>query len=124
MSKFTALELAALDAIFLETPDLNEALRRQLRFARVVKRENSGGGFFTDISVAPDASALACDRVLGKTTRAKVAGLSWGMGFVLFMDHGKLSLLEGYAFAPEDTSALDLEDLTFEVTSGPYDLHE
>lgn len=120
MKMFTALELAALEAVFSETPDLEVALRRQLQLAHVVKRENTGSGFFTGIAVAPEAQIVSCDRVLGKTARARIAGLAHGLGFLLFMENGKLSELEGYAFTPEDTSAIDLEHLTFEMLCGPY----
>jgi hypothetical protein len=55
MMAFTELELAALHSIFSETPELASTLERQLTVATVQERENSGGGFFTTISVAEDA---------------------------------------------------------------------
>ena len=51
MSEFTKLEEAALRSIFSETPELAAIFERQLKNARVTKRENTGGGFFTTISV-------------------------------------------------------------------------
>lgn len=94
MMEFTALELAALQAIFSETPELLEALDRQLQGANVTRRQNTGGGFFTDISVADEILAVVSQRVLGNNVYADVNGLQHGVGLILFMEGGKLALLE------------------------------
>jgi hypothetical protein len=115
MAAFTELELAALHSIFSETPDLTDGLERQLASAHVTERENSGGGFFTTVSVADDVPPVNSSKVLGYETHAQVEGLEYGFGFVLFMDNGRLHLLEGYANGPENTAPLDLETLKFEI---------
>jgi hypothetical protein len=115
MTTFTDLELAALHSIFSETPELAAGLERQLVVATVAKRENSGGGFFTTIAVADDVPRVSSPKVLGYETQARVAGLEHGLGFVLFMEDGRLHLLEGFAWGPESTTALDLPALNFEV---------
>jgi hypothetical protein len=115
MTAFTELELAALHSIFSETPDLTSALEQQLVAARVTERENSGGGFFTTIAVADDVPAVSGPKVLGYETLARVDGLEDGFGFVLFMENGRLHLLEAYANGPENTAPLDLETLKFEI---------
>ncbi|HEX8643967.1 MAG TPA: hypothetical protein VF702_08650 [Allosphingosinicella sp.] len=119
MSTFTEMERAALRAIFAETPALSSELERQLDSARVTKRENSGGGFFTDIEVAEEAPRVECPTVLGYATHARVEGLEHGLGFVLFMKGGKLQLLEGFAWGPESTASLDLDNLPFEIFHAP-----
>ena len=119
MAAFTELELAALRSIFSETPGLAAELERQLTVATVTERENTGGGFFTDIAVPEDVPALDNPKVLGCETAARVAGLQHGLGFVLFMENGRLHLLEGYAWAPESTAALNLSDLEFEIFKQP-----
>jgi len=115
MSEFTDLELAALHSIFLETPKLAPALERQLALATVAERENSGGGFFTTISVVGHAPGVVVSDVLGFETQAHVKGLEHGMGFVLFTEDGLIHLLEGFAYGPESTAALDLQSLEFEI---------
>lgn len=55
--------------------------------------------------------------VLGCETHARLAGLEHPLGFVLFMEKGRLHKLEGFAYG-DDTSSLDLADLTFEVFRG------
>jgi len=119
MTAFTDLELAALHSIFSETPDLIVDLEQQLASASVTKRENSGGGFFTDIAVSDDVPSANSPKVLGYETSARVEGLEQGLGFVLFMENGRLHMLEGYAWGPESTAALDLTDLTFEIYKQP-----
>ena len=113
--RFTELELAALHSIFSETAELAPGLERQLATATVAERENSGAGFFTRIAVGVDAPAVSSLKSLGHETSARVAGLDDGLGFVLFMEQGRLHLLEGYANGPESTAALDLTDVGFEI---------
>jgi len=115
MTKFTDLELAVLHSIFLETPELAPALERQLALATAAERENSGGGFFTTISVNGDAPRVVVSDVLGLETQAHVKGLEHGMGFVLFTQDGLIHLLEGFSYGPESTAALDLQPLEFEI---------
>lgn len=119
MSAFTDLEVAALRAIFAETPELAPALARQFKAAEVSNRENSGGGFFTTIRVADDAPAVESPSVLGYATQARISGLEHGFGFVLFVKTGKLHMLEGFAWGPESTHDLDLTALRFEVYNEP-----
>ena len=115
MGMFTDLELAALHSIFSETPELAADLERQMERATIVKRENTGGGFFTTIMVSTDALQVNAPRVLGYETHARIHGLKHGLGFVLFMEEGRMHLLEGYAWGSESTALLDLFDLTFEI---------
>jgi hypothetical protein len=119
MGEFTKLEEAALRSIFAETPELAAVLERQLENASVARRENTGGGFFTTISVPSAAPKVNSERVLGYETSAHVVGLEYGFGFVLFMENGALNLLEGYAWGPEDTATLDLANLEFEIFKQP-----
>ena len=119
MSDFTEMETAALQAIFAETPTLFSKLRHQLGCATVTKRENTGGGFFTDIAVPEGAPLVECPRVLGYATHARVEGLEHGLGFVLFMEDGRLHLLEGFAWGTESTALLDLNSLSFGIYNEP-----
>jgi hypothetical protein len=121
MSSFTKLEKAALDAIFAETPELSPVLKQQPGKAVVTNRENTGAGFFTNIQVSEDAPRMNGPRVLGYETHARIEGLTYGLGFVLFMEDGRLHLLEAYAVGPESTAPLNLEELTFTIRKTPFD---
>ncbi len=113
MTTFTDLELAALKSIFLETPELTISLEQQLAVAFVAERENSGCGFFTTMAVSPEALPVTGPSVLGHQTHARVAGLEQGLSFVLFLEDGKLHMLEGFGY--EATESLDLSSVSFEV---------
>lgn len=119
MTDLTEIETAALQAIFAETPAMASALQRQLEYAKVKSRENTGGGFLTYMAVAEDAPRLECSNVLGYDTHARIEGLEYGLGFVLFMKHGHLQLLEGFAWGPQSTASLDLTSLSFEIFNEP-----
>jgi hypothetical protein len=121
MAAFTPLEQAALQAIFAETPDIVDSLQSQLLVAVVMSRENTGAGFFTKILVPKETRRIASARVLGNEVHARVDGLRYGLGFVLFMEDGRLSLLEGYSCGGEDTTNLSFADLAFRISKTPFD---
>ena len=85
----------------------------------VTGRKNSGHGFFTNLAVPDAVPAVNSSSVLGHATHARIAGLEHGFGFVLFMEHGKLNILEGYGYGPESTHDLDLATLQFEIYNEP-----
>jgi hypothetical protein len=117
---FTPLEHAALLTIFTETPEFADSLRYQLEGASVENRENTGAGFFTTITVPASSERVACPTVLGNRTHTRVYGLKYGLGFVLFMQDGRLHLLEGYSCGDDDTTNLPLFGLTFQITETPF----
>lgn len=119
MTTFTDLELAALRSIFAETPELVPGLEAQLARATVIERENTGGGFFTTIAVGDDAPRVTGPKILCDETWAWLAGLENGLGFVLFLEDGRLHLLEGFARGPENTAPIDLSAAPFEIFREP-----
>ena len=116
------MEIAALRAIFLETPELFPALERQFEASTVIDRLNSGGGFLTTIAVADNAPSVIGTPTLGYATHARVDGLKHGFGFVLFMQRGRLHQLDGFTWAGESTHDLDLDALQFELYHQPIDV--
>ena len=119
MMAFTELELAALRSIFSEKPELALQLERQLSIATVIKRENTGVGFFTTISLPPTADAIDMSEPTSGETHARISGLEHGMGFVLFFDEGRIGTLEGFTYGSESTTELDLSSLTFDIVRVP-----
>ncbi len=119
MLQFTALETAALHAIFDETPEIAGLLREQLEVAYVLKRENTGGGFLTTIAVPVGTPKANCHSVLGYETHASIEGMAAGLGFALFMDQGWLHLLDGWARGGDNTTAFDFTRLPFSIFKTP-----
>ena len=88
-------------ALLLDRDDEGfQVLRQQAEVASVVSREFSGVGFFTELSVPPDAPHLpdgtSIDPITG--VGADIAGLQHGAGFVLFLAEGRLEMLEGFTY--------------------------
>ena len=122
---FTSLEWAVLRAICENYPDDLTALESQLLTASVRKRENTGKGFFTRISIERDpriavhARASAKDGPKARDMRngpsARLDALRYGMGFILWLENGFADCLEGYCYGPDSTTWLDLAALDFEI---------
>jgi len=84
------------------------ALRRQVAEATAVHRELSGVGFFTRFTL-PETTAPAPVRCLRfGDVHGDIAGLQHGAGFVLFVDEGRITMLEGFSYGepwPEEVNA-------------------
>ena len=95
----TPLEKAALDMLLDRPGEPYGSLRQQLTHASVAKRDFTGVGFFTEFALPADAPVR---RDLPDTTihdvGADVVGVEHGVGFVLFVRAGVISVLEGYTY--------------------------
>jgi hypothetical protein len=123
MTQLTELERAAIEAILAEKPDHSGALSEQLQSVTVEKRENTGAGFFTMISVSSLAPAAIVSSPLGLKVFASVDGMEYGLGMLIFFEHGRMSLLEGYSVGGEDTSGIEFGTVAFAIKDGPAALH-
>jgi len=97
-SKF---ESAALAAILAGAHPVLQLLRGQLSGLRVTKREETAAGFFADLGVDPGAmtsTTLFPSRLAIGDVEATIAGLRTGAGIVVFVDDGRLTLLEGFTY--------------------------
>jgi hypothetical protein len=102
MSALNEIEGAVLDMLLAgEIPAL-QVLRAQCERLFVTKREFSGVGFFTEFGHPPDVVRLQTSkRVRLGDVLADLEGLDQGAGFVLFIDDGLITMLEGYSTANE-----------------------
>jgi hypothetical protein len=114
MDVLSPLERAVLDVIAVQVPEVANALAG--RQVRVTARENTGAGFYTKLNVSPSSPIEGLVAPLGDVG-ATVAGLEYGMGFLLWLKAGHLYQLEGYSYE-ESTSDIDFERVAFEAV-GP-----
>ena len=120
MLKLTPLEQAALDAILNEAGTDRVLIENQLADISVRCRENTGSGFYTDLEVASaDKPPIPKGSSFGKSVWISVDGLEYGLGMILHTKDGQISLLEGYAVGPEDTSAIDFKQVRYALAEEP-----
>lgn len=89
-----------------------EILRRQIDTAQVIRFENSGAGFFSDLRVAPDAPPMPEKSPLNGAY-GRVLGVEDGMGFIVFLTNGRLSMIEGYCNGSGPTTDIDFSRVVF-----------
>lgn len=102
MNALNELESAVLDLLLAGGHPALEVLRVQRERLIVSKREFTGVGFFAEFSHPPDVVRLqAPRRARFGDVLAEIEGLEHGAGFVLFIDDGLITMLEGYSTANE-----------------------
>jgi hypothetical protein len=97
----TPFEHEVIAAILRPDHPVMNALRAQFAVCRVSDREFTGHGFYTGLIVPSDVAAARVTRDqlrLGGEVGATLDGLDNGAGFVLWIAHGMLDCLEGFAY--------------------------
>ena len=109
----TSLEKTVIDAILEKQGDPFDAVRAQLQYATVSARRFTGVGFFTDFVIPPDAPVR---RDLADTTFGDIGAdlptLKHGVGFLLFVRRGTITMLEGFSYDepwPDDVSGFKIK---------------
>jgi len=79
----------------------------------------TGVGFLTELAVAADvpAAPLASQVRIGDVVAEEVEGLQFGLGFVLFVEEGRLAALEGYTFEENWPERMDSWRLEYDPPS-------
>lgn len=107
----TDLERDALAAILSPAHPIMDALRAQAAECRIKSREFTGVGFFTEL-VVPARTAVDGLRNAALTgTNVQIEGLEHGATFVLFIEDGMITTLEGVTFTepwPEAVGAYQI----------------
>jgi hypothetical protein len=114
------LEAAVLDKLLAGNHPVLAALRGQLEGLRVKQREHTGAGFYTEFSVATTAAPAPAAQLRFGDVQAAIRGLEHGAGFLLYVDGGVLTMLEGYSFEepwPEEITAFSVDYLDPDRTS-------
>jgi hypothetical protein len=87
-SIFTPLEEAVLAAVCRAYPADRTAIEAQLSTATFRSRENTGCGFFTHFAIDHNSSAPIGGERLRNGPTAKINGMKYGMGFILWLEQG------------------------------------
>lgn len=100
------IEREVLEITAAEYSGSAEAIHRQIDTAQVVSFENSGAGFFSNLAVANDSPLLSEKSPLNGAY-GSVLGIEHGMGFIVFLKDGRLSMIEGYCNGGGPTTNFD-----------------
>jgi hypothetical protein len=110
MNEMTDFERAVLLKLLAGKLPLLEQLRSQIPLCRVTSREMTRSGFYLDLDVGQVPVNLDLTVRFGDVS-ANIEGLKYGAGFVLFVDHGCLTMLEGFSYEepwPDTITAFQL----------------
>lgn len=119
MSDLTPLEREVLRQTLAGDHPVLTALRRQAAQTLVKQREFTGAGFYTQLLIPEEGLALRGTARIGEVS-ADIPGLRHGAGFVVYVDDGRLSLIEGFSYdEPWPTS---IERFAVHPPSGSPDL--
>mgnify|MGYP000114844528 CR=1 FL=1 len=108
------IERAVLEAAAHDYQAAADGLRQQLAAAQVTDFENTGAGFFSTVRVSPAAPRVAEKSPLDAAT-ASVGSIEHGMGFLVFIENGYVSLIEGYTYGDVSTVGVDFASVNFDM---------
>ena len=91
-------------------------LRRQLEQCTVAKREFTGHGFFTELTVPENIPRTTRLDIKFGDVIGEVPGLANGAGFLLYVKDGILDMLEGYSY--DEPWPLSIEGFKLKYTKG------
>ena len=94
----TLLEEAVLQMLLAGDHPILKKLRRQLEHCHASRREVSGAGFYTTIEVSDAVEAIPDSCLRFGDVIAQIDGLHHGAGFLLYVEHGRIKMLEGYSY--------------------------
>lgn len=111
MREFTDLERAAFNAICDGQSEIANPLRELLATARPSERRNTGHGFYTSFEVDKSTPSLELpERLLdGPNVEVAVDGETLLMGFILWLEDGYPSCLEGFQYGTPEGGNIDLK---------------
>ena len=115
--KLTDFEKAIMDKLLHGFHPFLKNLRTQLAQCHIINREFTGVGFFVDFDVDAQLSYGDVNLEIGDVD-AEVEGVQHGVGFVLFIREGRLSMLEGYTYDEPYPKNISQYTLNYDTKDG------
>jgi hypothetical protein len=122
MKTLTSFEQAVLDKLLAGDDPALAILREQARHASLRSREMTGVGFHCHFDVPDNAERLGHEKFHLGDVNASVSGLAHGAGFVLFVEDGRLAMLEGYSYDEPWPISIDGFQLSYQADPRHLDL--
>ncbi len=112
MTNLTTLEDQVLEMLLRGEEEVLTILRHQAEQVQVSSREMTGVGFYTEFAVPPEVSRVpGCPTFKLGDVNGTADNVNHGLGFLLYVTNGALSILEGYTYDepwPDDVRGLVL----------------
>jgi len=112
VSELTHLEHAVLRKLLAGEDERLAVLRKQSEMVMAGKREMTGVGFYTTLSLTVFVDRLDDASFVFGDVVAEIPGLTHGAGFLLYVRNGLLDFLEGFTYGddawPEHISTFEL----------------
>ena len=113
-TELSKIEKAVLEKLIEGSIPLLTELRKQFDVCTVKDREFTGVGFFTYFSVPEEThKKVGLNLVLGDVFGDDIPELQRGAGFMLFIEDGILTCLEGYSYEEPWPTQVDEFRLTY-----------
>ncbi|WP_242077861.1 hypothetical protein [Brevundimonas diminuta] len=111
MSEFTELERTVLAIICDSQPSIAEPLHSLLSDARISERHNTGHGFYTSFDVVNSEPPITWpERIMdGPNAEVSVGDEILLMGFILWLEGGYPTCLEGFQYGTPAGDDIDLK---------------
>jgi hypothetical protein len=114
--RLNELEIAVIEKLLAGDYDSLAVLRRQVQQTEVDRRELTGVGFFTYLSVTRCIGRLPQpSRIVLGDVQARIPGLKFGAGFLLYIVDGALQMLEGYTYDEQWPKLVDSFELEYDT---------
>ena len=125
MIGFTPLETRVLDLIGLSSGQLVEPLRALVQRAQVIKRDNTGHGFYTRMSIEEPVKPLIWPErlITGPDISVRVDRYTLWRGTILWLNDGIPACLEAYQYCTPTGGDIDLKEHDLHAL-GLIGLHE
>lgn len=87
-----------------------------LPYLLVDKRENTGAGIYVYFKYSDPPPLFSSEnRTIGQSVYAEIEGLEGGVGFMLYIDEGRITMLESFSHGseawPTHISRFEIQDL-------------
>ena len=115
MRKLWPIEQAVFEAAAHDYRASANALAEQMVVAQVTDFENTGAGFFSTVSMPSDTRRLSEASPLDVAIGTVAGTDAPGMGFLIFLEDGRVSLIEGYTFGMSSTVPIDFSSVDFKL---------
>lgn len=109
----SVIEKAVLEKILDGNFPLLIQLQRQLELCIVEKREFTGFGFYTTLTVPQSIPRMAGLDIKFGDVLGCIPGLPGGAGFLLYVKGGVLDMLEGYSYDEPWPTSIDCFNLKY-----------